>query len=266
MRTLCLTVDLDRDVNIHVPGQHHAGSIDRGDGMAPRFSSTERGLSILVDLLDEIGIKATFFAEAETLERIETAHLLSGHEVGLHGYHHEDLTLMNENDLEETLQTSFNIVRDVTGRFPKSFRAPYMRTNDRIMSILPNMGITIDSSHYAELTEKFMPYEQHEMIEVPVPEGKDASGKKISAYLWPMHEGKRQPQDYIRMSGEMYNGVFTIATHTWHMVESRDRGRMSIEEIKKNRSNVKKVLEGMIDSRMNVYTVSGAVKHFLGSR
>lgn len=266
MRAFCFTVDLDRDVNIHIPGQHHAGSIDRGDGTMPRFSSTDKGLSILIDLMDEIGIKATFFAEAETLERIETAHLLSGHEVGLHGYHHEDLTLMDNDDLENTLRTSFNIVRDITGRSPKSFRAPYMRTNDRVMSILPSLGITADSSYYADLTEEFMPYKQHEMTEIPVPEGLDESGKKISAYLWPMHEGKRSPQDYIRMARRMDNGAFTIATHTWHMVESRDKGRMSLEEIKKNRNNVKKVLEGLIDSRMRVCTINEAVRLFPHNR
>ncbi len=51
-RTFRFTVDLDRDANFPIPGQAAAGSLDRGSGAAPRFSSAERGLSILLDVLD----------------------------------------------------------------------------------------------------------------------------------------------------------------------------------------------------------------------
>jgi hypothetical protein len=56
------TVDLDRDVNFP-DGGNKAGSLDRGNGTAPRFTSSEKGAAILQEILDETGIKATFFAE-----------------------------------------------------------------------------------------------------------------------------------------------------------------------------------------------------------
>ena len=69
MRTLCFTVDLDRDVNEPIFGSVCAGSKDRGDGNSPRFVSAGKGTERLVDLFDDLGVKATFFAEARTLHR-----------------------------------------------------------------------------------------------------------------------------------------------------------------------------------------------------
>lgn len=257
MRAFCLTVDLDRDVNIQVVGRSSAGSIDRGNGDGPRFTSSERGLSILVDMLDEIGIKATFFSEAETLRSLNDPGVLSAHEVGLHGSEHEDLTSLNEDEIRSVIEDSYNAVRDTIGKDPKCFRAPYMRVDDRVIDILPKFGIEVDSSFYTEMSGSLLPYRlDNGILEVPVPEGKDTNGKKISAYLWPMHEGKRIPSDYVGMAEQMNEGVFVLATHTWHMVESRDRGMMSGQEIGINVEKVRSVLTGIIDAGIKPCTLS----------
>ena len=56
MRTLCFTIDLDRDVNEPVPGSVCAASKDRGEGNAPRFTSSGRGTERLVGMLDDLGV------------------------------------------------------------------------------------------------------------------------------------------------------------------------------------------------------------------
>jgi peptidoglycan/xylan/chitin deacetylase (PgdA/CDA1 family) len=258
MRALCVTVDLDRDVNINIPGSAAAGSIDRGSGTGPRFSSSERGLSLLVDLFDEMSIKATFFAEASTLNRVD-AGLLSGHEVGVHGVEHEDMTAIASMEGKKAiLEKAVDAVKDAVGKSPVSFRAPYMKADEETISLLPELGIAIDSSRYVTMSGSLMPKRlSNGVMEIPVPEGTDASGKKISAYLWPMHELKRKPEDYIKMASAMEEGVFVIATHTWHMVESRERGMMSSDEIKKNLENVIEVIEGISDMNMNPMTLMG---------
>jgi hypothetical protein len=96
--------------------------------------------------------------------------------------------------------------------------------------------------------------------EIPVPEGTDASGKKMAAYLWPMHELKRVPAEYIGLSSQMEEGVFVIATHTWHIVESPDRGMLSNEEIKKDIGNVREVLEGVVDNGITPKTMTDVRK------
>ncbi|MDR3283198.1 MAG: polysaccharide deacetylase family protein [Candidatus Methanoplasma sp.] len=261
MKALCFTVDLDRDVNIQVPGKAQAGSLDRGAGTEPRFSSSEKGLEVLLDVLGETGVQATFFAEGRTLETISSRGL-SRHEVGIHGYDHEDLTSLSGHDLRMSMSRAVAAVRRVVNRSPVSFRAPYMKVNDAVLCALPEFGIKYDSSEYAPLGASILPRRLPcGVAELPVPEGLDSSGRKIAAYLWPMHEGKRQPEDYVRMASEVRGGVFVLATHTWHMVESRDRGPMGAAEASKNAKNVQKTIEGIIDLGFEPTTVSEAVRH-----
>ncbi|MDR0309474.1 MAG: polysaccharide deacetylase family protein [Candidatus Methanoplasma sp.] len=258
MRALCVTVDLDRDANIPIRGSIAAGSADRGNGTGPRFSSSKRGLSLLAELFDGMGIKATFFAEASALKRMD-AGLLSGHEVGVHGVDHEDLTMMSADRKREVIREAACTVKAITGKWPRCFRAPYMKADRETIDMLPEFGMDIDSSFYKEVTGSFLPERMSNGVwEIPVPEGRDAAGKRITAFLWPMHESKRRPEDYIRMASVMEEGVFVIATHTWHMVESAERGMMSREEIENNISNVRKVLEGMTDAGMVPMTMTEA--------
>ena len=83
------------------------------------------------------------------------------------------------------------------------------------------------------------------MTEYPVPKMKDAAGRTIAAYLWPMHEGKRVPSDYVSMAEGLSHLV--LATHTWHMVETRERGVMDDAWVSENSDRVRQVLEGILD-------------------
>ena len=260
MKALCFTVDLDRDSNIQMPGQTQAGSLDRGAGTEPRFSSSERGLEILSGLLDEMGVKATFFAEGKTLETIRNAECLSGHEVGIHGYDHEDFTMiLDEEERVAILSRSIIAVKDVTGQDPLCFRAPFMRIDERMRSILPGFGIRYDSSDYADVSSTMLPIMKNDLHRIPVPKGIDRNGKKISAYLWPMHEMSREPQDFVELSSYVNEGIFVIATHSWHIVESRSTGAMSSQRVKENIENVRKVIESTIDNGFCPLTIPDAV-------
>ena len=248
-RTFRFTVDLDRVVNFPVPGQAAAGSLDRGSGTSPRFSSAERGLAVLLDVLDDVGMRATFFVEGRTAERIDCS-CLSGHGIGFHGYDHEDLSgestglRLSLEEKEAILRRGFDAVADRVSR-PSCFRAPYMVRDESILPMLSSLGVGADSSTYSY--GGCEPYSIGDgLTEHPVPKSRDASGKTIAAYLWPMHEGKRPPEDYVRMSEGM--GTFMLATHTWHMCERRDAGLMDEEGVRRNADDVRRVLEGILDS------------------
>lgn len=149
MTRFCFTVDLDRDVNIPVPGRRAAGSIDRGSGDLPRFSSSISGLETLVGILDETGMPCTFFCEGRTMEMIsDRAGLLDGFEIGLHGYDHEDMSGLTRQEAVGVLEDGISAIRDATGRTPVCFRAPYMRPPDDLAHVLPQVGIRMDSSLY----------------------------------------------------------------------------------------------------------------------
>ena len=248
-RKLIFTVDVDRDVNFQIDGQEAAGSIDRGSGTAPRFLSSQRGLDIIIDILDELGIKATFFVEGRTAETIDCS-CISGHCIGFHGYDHEDLTKVG--NLSEVMDKGYSAVNDHVSK-PKCFRAPYMTIDDRIYSELSRLGIKHDSSVYSE--PGTLPFEKGGVTEHPVAKGKDRDGKTIAAYIWPMHEGKREPSDYIDLAVSMDDGELLISTHSWHMVERRESGPMSEMEIRSNVERVKAVLQGIMDAGFEASTV-----------
>lgn len=268
MRTLCFTIDLDRDVNNAVSGSSAAISIDRGCGSSPRFESSKKGTEKLVELLDEMNIKATFFAEARTLSNTHIGNFLSGQEIALHGLDHEDFTgtktgiQMEEGEMREIIERAISMIRDEVGYQPSGFRTPYMDPNEILMEALPEYGIRYDSSYYAYLQPKMLPYRHNGMLEIPVLKGRDEKGKNITSYLWPMHEGNRSSSDFIAMGKQLKEGVFVLATHSWHIVEGREKGIMDDDAVKRNISNVRAVLEGLMDEGYILKTMSDVSKEF----
>ena len=245
-RRLYFTVDADRDANIPIPGSVAAGSIDRGSGTAPRFSSSERGMAVLADLLDDMGVRGTFFVEGRTAEMTDCS-VLSGHCIGLHGYDHEDLLGKETGvvpDVEDALRRGFEAVSDRLSA-PTCFRAPYMSADDRVLDAVRSLGIRYDSSFYTGVGGPSEAYDIGGITEHPVPKARDRNGRVIAAYLWPMHEGRRMPEDYIAMAEGMDELV--LATHTWHMIETREGGVMDDAWVSSNSERVRQVIGEILD-------------------
>ncbi len=265
MRWLCLTVDLDRDVNDAVKGSPAAVSLDRGDGNAPRFESCARGTEVLLDLLDDLGIRATFFCEATALRRSGVGSIISKHDLGFHGVDHEDFNgtrtgvRLGHGEKRAIVEKGICMIRDDTGYSPKGFRAPYMDPDEEMLDFLREYGMMYDSSYYTYVSGTTDVYRlENGLPELPAVKGRDASDKPITSYLWPMHEGKRTPGDFIDLGSTVQDGTFVLATHTWHMAETRDGGRMDEETIQRNADRVREVIAGLLDSGFRAVTASEA--------
>lgn len=255
MRRLCFTVDLDRDVNDARIGSAAAISLDRGSGNAPRFASSEKGAGLIMDLMDDLGIRCTFFAEARTLRETGVGRTISKHEVGLHGLDHEDFTgnrtkvVLGYGEMREITERAMAIIRDDVGRSPRGFRSPYMDPNEEMLDFLHEYGIIYDSSRYEYVGRNtdVRPSEAYGLMEVPVAKAEDPNGKTITSYLWPMHEGKRGYRDFVDLGNRIYEGTYVVCTHSWHMAETREGGPMDAEQIRRNYDSVRSVLSDLID-------------------
>lgn len=76
-----------------------------------------------------------------------------------------------------------------------------------------------------------------------------------------MHEGKRRPQDYIRLAESTPDGgTCVFGDHTWHLCESRDRGIMGAGEASGTAQDVREVLGGVLDAGLCPVTVSRALE------
>ena len=218
---------------------------------------------MIAEMLDDLGVKGTFFAEARTLHRSGAFNYVKGHEVALHGLDHEDFSgektgiHMDEGDMREIIERAISLIRDCVGYQPKGFRAPYMNVNDTLMSFLPEYGIRYDSSYYSYLTPEMRPYRlENGIAEIPVPKGNDEAGRSITSYLWPMHEGERGPEDFISLARQMQDGVFVLATHSWHICETYSGGVLDAKAAEENLRKVSSILEALHDDGFRLCTMS----------
>jgi peptidoglycan-N-acetylglucosamine deacetylase len=257
MRVAAFTVDVDRDVNLPAKGRTSALSrCHDGDREETRFGSSMRGLLLLIKMLEELEVEATFFFEGDTLlhisEGADVRKLLSGHEAACHGVCHEDITgestgaPLTDQELRQMIDDGRDIVKKTFDRDPVGFRAPYQHIDERTLRLLQMRGFLYDSSMTEAIDDDGSIRPRRvagDLMELPLAQGKDARGKKIVSYLWPMHEGRRSPGDYVAMAGRMRSGALVLATHSWHMVETYE-GMMSEGQVKSNLDNLRKVLEG----------------------
>jgi len=105
-------------------------------------------------LLDDIGIRGTFFVQGYVAEqRPEVVRLISsqGHEIASHGRSHRPVYAMTEKEFESELRTSKSRLEDISGQEVCAFRAPnFSIRNDTswAFSVLAECGFTIDSSMF----------------------------------------------------------------------------------------------------------------------
>jgi len=269
VRAVAFTVDVDRDVNLACQGD--VCSISKGGG-APRFGSSARGLELVLQVLEEMGVKGTFFWEGRTAEvlsaRMDLAGMMRGHEVALHGYDHEDFSgkesglPLDRQGTKEALDRGEGALERVFGRGPRGFRAPYQRTTEALLDELRERGYLYDSSETAPLVDGAVgPYLLgNGLPEAPVCWARDRRGRRIVSYLWPYHEGKRSMGDYLDLIEGFQEGLLVIATHSWHLVESYCAGLRPEEEVRQGTDALRTLLEGAERAGAELVTIAAHLR------
>ena len=119
-------------------------------------STTESDFAVslepLLDALDQIGVKATFFVVGSLTslwkQKIEKL-VKNGHEVALHGHTHEFLALLGPKKFAKELAEGKNALEDAMGMSAIGYRAPYFSlTKDSLWApgILQETGFKFSSS------------------------------------------------------------------------------------------------------------------------
>ena len=106
----------------------------------------------VVALLDECGVKGTFFVQglvAEAFPGMVQRLVSEGHEVQSHGYSHRPLFEMDRTTLQKELERGRKSVEDAAGRPVTAFRAgdfSILRSNLWALEVLAEQGFRVDSS------------------------------------------------------------------------------------------------------------------------
>ena len=122
---------------------------------APITERVVRNTDRILAVLDECGVKGTFFVQgkvAETFPSLVSSLVSEGHEVQSHGYSHRPLYSMNQNELREELERSKKTVEDAAGTAVTAFRAQdfsILGRNLWAFEVLAEVGFEVDSSIFA---------------------------------------------------------------------------------------------------------------------
>jgi polysaccharide deacetylase family protein (PEP-CTERM system associated) len=128
---------------------------------APITERVVRNCENLLGLLDQRGVKGTFFVQgmvAQTFPGLVQTFIQQGHEVESHGYSHRPLYKMNRAELRRELEYSLKTVEDAAGVSVTMFRAQdFSIRADNIwaLELVAEAGFQIDSSVFAMRTKRY---------------------------------------------------------------------------------------------------------------
>jgi peptidoglycan/xylan/chitin deacetylase (PgdA/CDA1 family) len=162
-----LTFDVDADSSVRGP---YSGRPDEPVARSKGQFGPKVGLPRILNLLDKYAIKTTFFLPgwtAKTYPESVKEIVRRGHEVGVHGYKHENLAQLNsQKDEVEIFRRSIDQVEALVGQRPVGFRAPDWEFSPYTMENLAKFNFKYDSS----LMDSEEPYvvKSSGIVELPV--------------------------------------------------------------------------------------------------
>ena len=104
----------------------------------------------MLKLFDKYNIKATWFIPGHSLESFPeqcTAIRDKGHEIGLHGYSHENPVDMTVEQQRDVLDKSYKLLTEFcNGKTPRGIVAPWWEVSEESTQLLLEYGVEYDHS------------------------------------------------------------------------------------------------------------------------
>lgn len=107
------------------------------------------GTERMLKMFDKYNVKATWFIPGHTLESFPTEMAAvrdAGHEIGLHGYSHENPADMTLEQQQTILDKTYRLLTEFCGKPPKGNVAPWWEASAEGAQLLLDYGIEYDHS------------------------------------------------------------------------------------------------------------------------
>jgi peptidoglycan/xylan/chitin deacetylase (PgdA/CDA1 family) len=149
---ICLGVDVDAVAGWlgSYGGQDSPNDIQRG------MFAGEVGAPRLLRLFDKYELRTSWFIPGHSIETFPAqmqAVADAGHEIGAHGYSHENPIAMTPQQEQDVLAKSIELIEKLSGRRPRGYVAPWWELSAQTASLLLESGFSYDhSQNYNDFT------------------------------------------------------------------------------------------------------------------
>jgi peptidoglycan-N-acetylglucosamine deacetylase len=193
-----------------------------------------------VELFARFDFKASFYVPGHVAEQhpdMLPALLDAGHEIGLHGYFHEIVSEISDDEFTGALEASLELFIKQTGKRPVGFRSPAWEMTPHMLSEVKRLGLAYDSS----LSGFDHPYEIDGVTEIPVQWAvDDAIFFKFEGGgrdRFPMQSGRMVLEDWKSewRTLHRFGGLFTLTVHDW--ISGRAQRIAMLEELLQDIAN-----------------------------
>jgi len=124
------------------PTKYIAISFDDG----PCSASNNGGTTAILEKLDELKVKATFFVIGQNVRGNKAAAKAifdGGHEIGNHSDGYNSLGNSPANDIAANLDTAGLAIKEITGKYPCLFRAPNLNHGKNLSQVCLERGMAL---------------------------------------------------------------------------------------------------------------------------
>jgi peptidoglycan/xylan/chitin deacetylase (PgdA/CDA1 family) len=142
---VCVGVDVDAVAGWlgSYGGEDSPNDIQRG------VFAGQVGTPRLLSLFARFGITTTWFVPGHSIETFprEMGQVVeAGHEIGAHGYSHENPRQLNAEQERDVLARSIDLVERLSGKRPRGYVAPWWEMSERTAALLIEYGFSYDHS------------------------------------------------------------------------------------------------------------------------
>mgnify|MGYP000381676512 CR=1 FL=1 len=186
------------------------------------YRGIEEGIPVLLDLFEAYDVKATFLVTGNVAKHYpDMVRLMAEeHEIGCHAFSHRPLTSLSYEVKLQEIEVTTSMLESIVGRDVTSFRAPYHKCDEDVVSILEELGYLVESSAATGIEVPYHPSQEDwlsvgEMNILRIPVTRDP----VLMYPYDL-EGRSWPDVAKQiLSREHAPGVIVIGMHPWEFVD-----------------------------------------------
>ena len=216
----CMTFDMDADSLIHL--EHPQDGYRRASAISMLQYGPHVAIPRILETYRRLEIRQTFFIPAWCMEQYPQtveAILDGGHEIGQHGYLHENPVPQNRAEQAGWMDKALEVIEQMTGQKPRGWRAPLYNFSDESASLLVERGFRYDASLMGDDVPYVITADNGSLIELPSHWGLDDWPQYVQSmdlnYMMPIRAPDAGWQPFVQEfeAAYRYGGLWVPVVH-----------------------------------------------------